>query len=68
MRGCVGRAGPGEEKWAGGALWAAKRSRLAAEKEKKKKEKKIWAADWAEKKEGRRKGFPFSKLIQILSN
>jgi len=54
------------EKWAGGALWAAKgRSKPAAEKKKKEKN---WAAGWAEKKEGRRKGFPFSKLIQTLSN
>ena len=67
VRGRAGRAGPGEEKWADIALWAAKRrSRPAAEK--KKKEKKNWAAGWAEKKEGRRKGFPFSKLIQTLSN
>ena len=34
---------------------------------KKEKEKDSWAG-WAEKKEGRRKGFPFSKLIQTLSN
>ena len=48
------------------ALGREKKEQAGCRKEKKKK--KNWAAGWAEKKEGRRKGFPFSKLIQTLSN